>query len=373
MKNRSVWFRFTTQLDIDRRRRPPHETPRPLSPDPWLSPSAVLRHFSGGHLRWTYHLLKTYHYGPAVGAKGEYFDYITVDSAARRVYLGRGTEVQVIDADTGKLLGRITGFERQHGVAIAHPVNRGFVTDGGAGTVTIFDLRTLKRIRTVTAQPDADCVIYDPVSRRVFTMNGDPQNSTVIDARTGKVIKTIPLGGAPEFAVADGRGMIYANLASTNQIIAIDTRTMTIKSRWSSAPAGHPTAMAIDPTHHRLFSAGRNPAVLDILDTDTGRVVESFPITDGVDAARYDPGTRDVFVSTFAGRLHVFHENSPDSFTALPVVTTEMGAKTMGLDLKTHNVFVDTADFTAPPAEATGRARRPRAVAGTYRVLLYAR
>lgn len=320
-----------------------------------------------------YHLLKTYHFGPAAGATTEYFDYITVDSTARRVYLGRGTEVQVINADTGSLLGRITGFKRQHGVAIASTFDRGFITDGGAGTVTIFDLRTLKPIRTVTAQPDADCVVYDPVSKRVFTMNGDPESSTVIDARTGKVVKTISLGGAPEFAVADGRGMIYANLASANQIVAIDTNSMTIKSRWSSAPAGHPTAMAIDTAHRLLFSAGRNPAVLVILDADTGKVIHSFPITAGADAARYDPATRDVFVSTFAGRLHIFHENSPDRFTALSAVTTEMGAKTMGLDLKTQNVFLDTANFTPPPPGATGRARRPRSVLGTYRVLVYGR
>ncbi|MGH9527485.1 MAG: YncE family protein, partial [Terriglobales bacterium] len=141
---------------------------------------------AGTHSGAAYHLLTTYHYGPAVGATSEYFDYIAVDSAARRVYLGRGTEVQVIDADTGKLLGRITGFKRQHGVAISHRFNRGFITDGGAGTVTIFDLRTLKRIRTVTAQPDADCVVYDPVSRRGFTMNGDPHSSTVFDPRTAE-------------------------------------------------------------------------------------------------------------------------------------------------------------------------------------------
>jgi len=320
-----------------------------------------------------YHLLKTYHYGAAVGATSEYFDYITVDALARRVYLGRGTEVQVIDADKGKLLGQISGFKRQHGVAIAEPVERGFITDGGAGSVTIFDLRTLKRIGTVSAQPDADCIVYDPVTHRVFTMNGDSQNSTVIDAHNLKVVKTIPLGGAPEFAVADGRGLIYANLASTNQIVAIDTRTMTIRSRWSSAPAGEPTAMAIDPVHRRLFSAGRQPAVLDIINADTGKLIQSFPITDGVDAARYDPGTGDIFVSTLAGRLHVFHEDSPDSFSERPTVTTEMGAKTMGLDLKTHDVFVDTADFAPPPAGATGRARRPVAILGTFRVLVYAR
>jgi DNA-binding beta-propeller fold protein YncE len=321
----------------------------------------------------SYHLLKTYHYRPAAGADSEYFDYITVDGAARRVYVGRGSEVDVIDADSGKLLGRVTGFRRQHGVALAHAFNRGFITDGGAGTVTIFDLRTLKRIRTVTAQPDADCIVYDPLSRRVVTMNGDPSSATFIDARTGSVVKTIPLGGEPEFAVDDGHGMIYANLASANQIIAIDASKMTIASRWSSSPAGHPTAMAIDRASRRLFSAGRSPAVLDILDADTGKVIQSFPITDGVDAARYDPATRDVFVSTFAGQLHVFHEDSPNRFTALPTVTTEMGAKTMGLDAKTHDVFLDTADFAPPPAGATGRARRPHAILGTYRVLVYGR
>jgi hypothetical protein len=145
------------------------------------------------------------------------------------------------------------------------------------------------------------------------------------------------------------------------------------KSRWSSAPAGEPTALAIDPVHRRLFSAGRNPAVLEALDADTGKLIQSFPITDGVDAARYDPGTGDVFVATFAGRLHIFHEDSPNSFAALPAVPTEMGAKTMGLDLKTHRVFVDTATFTPPPPGATGRARRPRAVLGTYRVLVFGR
>lgn len=321
----------------------------------------------------TYHLLKTYRYGPAVGATREYFDYINVDSEARRVYLGRGTEVQVIDADSGEIVGRITGLKLQHGVAIAHTFNRGFITDGDAGSVTVFDLRTLKPIRTIAAQPDADCIVYDPVSQRVFTMNGDPNSSTVIDARTGTIINTIPLGGAPEFAVADGRGMIYANLASTNEIVAIDSRSMAIKFRWPSAPVGHPTAMAIDVEHHRLFSAGRGPAVLDIIDIETGKVVQSFPITDGADGAYYNPTTGKVFVSTFAGRLHVFHENSPNSFSALPVVTTEMGAKTMGLDLNTNRIFVDTANFTPPPHGATGRAARPRAVLGTYRVLVYGR
>jgi YVTN family beta-propeller protein len=320
-----------------------------------------------------YHLVKTYKFGPAQGATSEYFDYITVDSAARRVYLSRGTEVQVINADTGAVIGTIPGMQRQHGVALAPAFHRGFITDGTAAKVVIFDLRTLKPIRTVAAQPDADCIVYDPASRRVFTMNGDSQSSTVIDARTGNAIKTIPLGGKPEFAVADGHGMIFANLNSTNQIIAIDTRTMMIKSRWPTAPSGHPTAMAIDAQHHRLFSAGRDPQTLVILDADTGKVISSFPISAGVDAARFDPATGDIFISTFAGRVDVFHEDSPDHYTALPAIETEEGAKTMGLDTKTHRLFLDTANFAPAPANATGRPRRPRAIEGTFHVLVYAR
>src|SRR5579862_4097059 len=159
-----------------------------------------------------YHLIKTYPFGLAEGSTTEYFDYITVDSDARRVYLSRGTAVEVINADTGAVVGNIPGFKRQHGVALAPEFNRGFITDGTLAKVTIFDLKTLKAIGDVKAENDADCVVYDPASKRVFTMNGDSHSSTVIDAKSGTVVKTIDLGGAPEFAVSDGKGMVYANI-----------------------------------------------------------------------------------------------------------------------------------------------------------------
>jgi hypothetical protein len=320
----------------------------------------------------SYHLIKKYSFGPAPGSSSEYFDYITVDALARRVYLSRGTEVTVIDADTGALIGNITGLQRDHGVALAPEFGRGFISDGALGTVTIFELKSLKVIGRVKADKDADCVVYDPASRRVFAMEGDPHAATVIDAGSGSVVGTIELGGAPEFAVADGRGMLYVNLESQNEVIALDSHSLQIKSRWPVVPAGGPTALAMDVEHHRLFSAGRNPQMLVVMDAGSGKVIQSFPISAGADAARYDPDTGLIFVSTREGKLHIFHEDSPDKYSIVQTVDTDYGAKTMGLDTKTHHVFVDTADFGPPGPSAPGRSRpRRMAVSGTFRVLVY--
>src|SRR5712691_3387301 len=258
-----------------------------------------------------YHLLKKYSFGAAEGAAREYFDYITVDSAARRVYLSHGTEIKVIDADSGALIGNITGLKQDHGVAVASEIGRGFITDGAEGKVVIFDLQSLKVTGEAKADKDADSVAYDPASKRVFVMNGDPHSSTVIDAKSGSVVGTIDLGGGPEFAVADGNGTVYVNLEDKSELVAIDSRTLKIKSRWPLAPAGAPTALAMDVAHHRLFSAGRNPQMLVVLDSDSGKVLQSFPISAGVDAAAYEPETGLVFVSTREGMVHVFHEDSP--------------------------------------------------------------
>lgn len=319
-----------------------------------------------------YHLIKKFTFGAAEGSTREYFDYITVDSGARRVYLSHGTEIKVIDADSGALVGNITGLKQDHGVAIAAEFGRGFITDGGQGTVVMFDLKTLKITGEASADKDADSIVYDPVSKRVFAMNGDPNSSTVIDAKTGKVAGTIALGGAPEFAVADGKGTIFVNLEDKNQLAAIDAQTMKVKSRWPVAPAGGPTALAIDQQHRRLFSAGRNPQMLVVMDADDGHVIKSFPISSGVDACAYDSETGLIFASTREGMIHVFHEDSPDKFSAVEEVKTEFGAKTMGLDTQTHNVFVDTADF-GPPSTPTADRPRPQrtAIPGTFRVLVY--
>jgi outer membrane protein assembly factor BamB len=203
-------------------------------------------------------------------------------------------------------------------------------------------------------------------------MNGDPHTATVIDAKSGSVVGTIDLGGGPEFAVADGNGTIYVNLEDKSELVAIDSRTLKIKSRWPLAPAGAPTALAMDVAHHRLFSAGRNPQMLVVLDSDSGKVLQSFPISAGVDAAAYEPETGLLFVSTREGMVHVFHEDSPDKFSEAETIKTEYGAKTMGLDTKTHNLFLDTADFAPAPAPTAERPHPQRpAIQGTFHVLVY--
>ena len=321
-----------------------------------------------------YHLLKKYAFPAAPGSTREYFDYITVDADSRRVYISHGTEIKVINADTGELVGDITGLQQDHGVAVASEFGRGFISDGAQGKVIIFDLQTLKVVGEAKADKDADCVIYDPFSKRVFVMDGDPHNSTVIDAKSGSVVGTIELGGGPEFAVADGKGTVYINLEDKSEIVAVDSSSLKIKSRWPVAPAGAPTALAMDVQHHRLFSAGRDPQMLVVFDSDSGKVLQSFPISGGVDAAAYEPETGLIFASTREGFVHVFHEDSPEKFSEAGTIKTELGAKTMGLDTKTHKLFLDTAEFAPAPAP-TADNPHPRAapIPGTFHILVYGR
>src|SRR5437773_734180 len=294
---------------------------------------------ASGAMKVVYHLAKTYKFGAAPGGR-EYFDYITVDPTSRRVYLSHGTEVLVVNADTGALESTISGLELSHGVALVRGLDRGFITDGEQGKIVMFDLKTLKVIGSAAAAKDADSILYDPVSKHVFSFNGDSRTSTVLDPGNGKLVGTIELGGAPEFAVADGRGMIYDNLEDKSEVIAIDSRDLTIKSRWPITPAGAPAPMAIDRDHRRLFVSGRDPQMLVILNANDGKVVQSFPISAGADASVYDPKTGRIFVSTREGWIHIFHEDSPDHYSEAGKIKTEFGAKTMGFDSKTNQIFV---------------------------------
>jgi YVTN family beta-propeller protein len=317
-----------------------------------------------------YHLLKRVAVAAAPGG-GEYFDYLTVDAAARRVYLSHGTEVAVVDADSAAVVGTISGLRRCHGIALVNELGKGFITDGD-GKVVIFNMASLKVTGEVKTESDADAIVYDPASKRIFSFNGDPHSLTVIDPANGTVVKTIPMGGGPEYAVADGKGMVYNNNEDMNEVVAIDARALTIQGRWPVAPAGGPTALAMDREHRRLFSAGRNPQMLVVMDADNGKVIQSFPISAGADAAVYEPETGLLFVSTREGMIHIFHEDSPDKLSEVETVKTEYGAKTMALDAKTHNLYLTTADFS-PPAAPTAQQPNPRrrAIPGTFRLLIY--
>src|ERR1022692_3966669 len=285
-----------------------------------------------------YHLLRKVPLGAAPGG-GEYFDYITFDAAARRVYLSHGTEVKVLDADTDKVLGDISGLKRDHGVAIVPELGRGFISDGDAGEVVVFDLKTLKITGHIKTDKDSDSILYDAASKRIFCFNGEPNSVSVIDPAKGTVVATLPLGGAPEQAVADGKGMIYDNLEDKNEVIAIDSRTLKITARWPVAPAGQPVSIAMDREHRRLFIAGRNPQLLVVMNADNGKIVgQAFPIGARVDATVYDAATGMVAVSTGEGTIHIFHQDSPDQLSLVETVKTEFGAKTMALDPKTHKI-----------------------------------
>jgi len=320
-----------------------------------------------------YHLIKKVPLSAAPGGK-EYFDYITIDPAMRRLYLSHGTEVKVVDADNYVVVGTISGLERCHGIALVKDLGKGFITDGDPGKVVIFDIATLKVTGSAKAEPDADCIIYDPASKLVFSFNGDSKDTTVIDPAKGTVVKTIPLGGGPEYGVADGKGVVYDNNEETNEVVAIDSLALTIKTRWPVAPAGAPTALAMDRAHRRLFSAGRNPKFLVIMNADTGKVIQSFPISSGADAAAFEPETGLIFTSTREGMIHIFHEDSPDKYSDVQTIKTEVGAKTMALDPKTHNLFLTTSDFGPPPAPTSNRPHpNPVAIPGTFRLLVYGR
>jgi hypothetical protein len=324
----------------------------------------------------SYHLLKKVPLAVAPGG-GQYFDYITVDPDSRRVYVSHGTEVVVLNADDFSLTATIQDprFKRIHGVALAKPLNKGFISDGEAMSAFVFDLKTMKVTGEIkTNQPDTDSIIYEPVTKQIFTFNGSSHNSTVIDAAKEVVIKNIDLIGAVEFPAVDGKGMVYDNNEDKNDVVAIDAKTLEIKNRWPVAPEGQAVALAIDAKNRRLFSAGRNPQFLVMMDADKGNVIQSFPITAGVDAIQFEPSTAMVFVSTREGMVHIYHEDSPSKLSEVETVKTEFGAKTMGLDPKTHNLYLSTSDFDPPAAPTEKQPHpQPRANPNNFRVLVYGR
>jgi YVTN family beta-propeller protein len=303
----------------------------------------------------------------AVGG-GDGWDYLAADSGARRLYISRGTHVVIIDTDRDSVVGDIPDIPGVHGIALAPELGRGFTSDGRDSSVTIFDLKThatLGRVLVTGRNPDA--ILYDPASRRVFTFNGGSDNATAIDAATGAVAGTIALGGRPEFAVADGQGLVYVNLESRNALLALDSRTLAVHDRWPLAPCTEPSGLAMDRAHHRLLVGCRNE-MMAIVDAQSGRVVTTLPIGRGVDANTFDPDLRLAFSSNGDGTLTVVHEDAPDRFRVVQTVETQRGARTMALDERTHKIYLSVARFAPAPA-----GQRPAVVPGSFEVLVVER
>jgi DNA-binding beta-propeller fold protein YncE len=288
-----------------------------------------------------YRVMKTI----TVGGDGSW-DYLTVDSAARRLYVTRATHVLVMDADIGTIVGDVPDTQGVHGVAIAAEFARGFTSNGGASTATIFDLKTLKTIGTVKTGAGPDGILYDPVSKRVFTFNHGSNDVTAIAAADGTVAGTLVLGDRPEAAVADGRGSIFVNIPGKAQIVEFDSRKLTELHRWP-LPCQEPSPLAMDLANRRLFSACEDRTMV-IVNADNGKVVATAPIGAHVDAADFDPEAQLVLVSSGEGTLAVIHEESPDKYKVIDNVPTKVGARTLALDPRNHQVFLAAADFDPP-------------------------
>ncbi len=285
-----------------------------------------------------YELLKKV---PVPGTGG--WDYVTVDSNARRVYLSHSTQVDVLDADSFALIGTIPNTPGVHGVAIAPEAGRGYISAGKADKAIAFDLETLKPIAEIKVGKKPDAIVYEPLTKRIYVMNGDSENITVLNAADGTEAGTIALGGGPEFAASDGKGNLYVNLEAQNETLHIDVNTLTVKDRWPLAPCATPTSLAMDRENRRLFVGCRSKHFA-VLNADTGKLVFTAPIGDRVDAGAFDSKTRLVYLSTGDGKVFVFHQDSPDKYSVAQEITTKPGAKTMGYDPKTGNLIVPTSE-----------------------------
>ncbi len=311
-----------------------------------------------------YHVVTTY----KVGGDGGW-DYLTADPDARRVFISRGTHVMVIDADSGKSVGEIPDTQGVHGIALAPNIGKGFTSNGREGTISIFDNKTLAVSHKVKVGDNPDAILYDPASFRVFTFNGRSQDSTVIDAVTEKVVGTIKLDGKPEFAATDAKGEIFVNIEDKSELVAIDPQKMEVKAKWPLAPCEEPSGLSIDRKNRRLF-VGCGNKMMAVVDADSGKVLATPAIGDGVDATTFDAETGLAFASCGEGVLTVVKEESPGKFSA-ENVPTQRGARTLALDAKTHNVFVVTAQFgPRPEPTADNPHPRPAVVPDSFVVLV---
>lgn len=297
-----------------------------------------------------YHLIKSV---PVPGDEG--WDYLNVDADARRVYISHGSHVVVLNADTYAIEGDIPDTAGVHGIALAPDLGRGFVSAGRTNTAVIFDIKSLKTVGTAKTDANPDAIVYDSVTKRVFTLNGRGQNTTAINAADGTVAGTLALGGKPEFAVADGKGSIFVNIEDKSELVQFDAQKLTETHRWPLAPCKSPSGLSMDLKSRRLFSVC-DEKVMAVVNADTGKVVATPEICQGPDASAFDPATDYAFASCGDGNLTVIHEDSPDKFTVVENVPTKRSARTMGLDLKTHNIFLSSAEFDPPaPGERRGK------------------
>ena len=306
----------------------------------------------------------------AIGGEGRW-DLLTFDAKYHRLFVSRATHVQVIDADSGKVIGDIPGTEGVHGIAIADDLNVGFTSNGKSNSVTVFDLATLKVIDTIKISGlNPDVILYEPGSKHIFTFNGHSNSATVIDAISHREIDTISLPGKPELAVTNDKGRIFVNIEDKSEIDVIDSRTDKVLKRYSLGNGTEPTGLAIDRKHKRLFSVCANNR-MEILDSETGKIISEAGIGAKPDSAAFDPGLGLAFSSNGDGTLTIVKENDPDHFSVSQDVITQKGARTMTYDTRRHRAYLVTASFgETPPATKEQPEPRPAIVPDSFTLLV---
>jgi YVTN family beta-propeller protein len=292
------------------------------------------------------------------------YDYLAIDKVSNRLYISHGTQVNVIDLATDKEVGSIDNMKGIHGIAIVNKLNRGFITDGKANAVVAFDIKTLKTIATIplTDANGPDAIMYDPYSDRIFSFNGESNNSSVIDPKTLKQVGTVALGGGPEFAVPDGKGKIYNNLEDKNSLNVIDSKALKVIKNYPLAPCGGPTGLALDAANQRVFTVCRENKGMSVVDINTGKVTATIPIGAGVDAVAYDAETKLIFCSNGDGTTTIIKQKSADDYSVIQTLKTAVRAKTLALDTKNHKIYLSVAEFEPGTRKA---------LPGTFKVLVY--
>lgn len=311
-----------------------------------------------------YHILRHM----ALGGDGGW-DYLTFDPAGHRLFISRSTRVMVVDVAAGQLTAEVVNTPGVHGIALVPDAGQGYTSNGRENTVTVFDLKDLHEIARIKVGENPDAIVYDPSSKRVFTLNGKSHDTTAIDVATGKVAGTIPLGGKPEFSVSDGKGHMYVNIEDKSEIVEFDPQALKETHRWKLIGCESPSGLAMDKKNRRLF-AGCDNKKMAIVNADTGAVITTLPIGEGVDANAFDPETMLAFSSNGEGNLTVVHEDSPEKFTVAETVPTAKGTRTMTLDPETHKVYVVTAKFgPAPKPTADTPQPRPSILPNSFEVI----
>jgi DNA-binding beta-propeller fold protein YncE len=313
----------------------------------------------------TYKLANRY---PIGGVGG--FDYISIDSAARRLYVSHGTQVEVLDADTGKIIGTINDTPGVHGVAIAAQFKHGFTSNGRENKVSMFDTSTLQLIKKIDVGKGPDGIYYDPRTKRVFTNNHGTHDVTALDAETGAVVGTVKLEGDGESAIIGRDGMIYVNSEEANEVVEFDPKSLEVKKRYPIGVAKTPTGLAYDEKTNRLYIGCRNEPKMVVMDAGSGKVIMSFPIGAGVDYAGFDPAAKLIFFSCSDGTLNIFREKSGDVYEDVGAVKTQPSARTMAFDAKTKNIYLPAAEYTETPATEPGKRPTRTMKPGSFTVLV---